>query len=170
MNSYLDLNFDVLNAATGNRCVDDDDIRLVNVGPIALFNNYKSTTSRGKHLEDFSHAYTVSLMYKLITSSKDNDDLSIGFERDRNRRKTQKGTYHVLYLLEDVFGFAEHQDKATYGLGYNQILTRKSDNSVLNKDIATNIGRIKINGIEWYVLYYTPSIPQQALLSKQVFK
>ena len=33
-NSYLELNFDVLHAATNNRYVDGNDIRLVNLGPI----------------------------------------------------------------------------------------------------------------------------------------
>ena len=85
LNSYLELNFDVLHAATNNRYVDGNDIRLVNLGPIALFSNYKSTTSSGKHLEKIDHAHIVSLMYKLLTSSKGSDDLSIGFDRDRNR-------------------------------------------------------------------------------------
>ena len=67
LNSYIDLNFDVMHAAKNNRFVDGNDIRLVNLGPIALFSNYKLTTSSGKHLEDVSHAHIVSLMYKLIT-------------------------------------------------------------------------------------------------------
>ena len=50
MNSYLDLNFDVLKAATDGRYADNDDIRLVNLGPIALFSAYKLTTSTDKHL------------------------------------------------------------------------------------------------------------------------
>ena len=37
--SLLKLNFDVLHAATTNRFIDGDDIRLVNEGPIALFSN-----------------------------------------------------------------------------------------------------------------------------------
>ena len=47
LNSYLELNFDVLHAATKNRFADGNDIRLVNLGPIALFSNYKLTTSSG---------------------------------------------------------------------------------------------------------------------------
>ena len=34
-NSHLDLNFDVLHAATNNRYADDDDIRIINLGGIA---------------------------------------------------------------------------------------------------------------------------------------
>ena len=69
-------------------------------------------------------------MYKLITSSQGSEDLSVGFDRDRNRRqrelsknKTQKGKYHVRIYLKDVFGFADYQEKGTYGLGYKLSLT-----------------------------------------------
>ena len=56
-------------------------------------------------------------MYKLVTSGRDSDDMSIGFHRDRNRRqreftnKNMKGKYHVIIMLKDVFDFAEHQKK-----------------------------------------------------------
>ena len=120
--SYLDLNFDAVHAATGNRCANGNDMTLVNLDPTALFSSYKLTKSSGKHLEDISHAHIVSLMYKLITSAKHTDDLSIGFDRERFVRqreftndKNQKGKYHVRIMLESVFGFAEHQEKGTYG-------------------------------------------------------
>ena len=169
LNSYLELNFDVLHAATNNRYVDGNDIRLVNLGSIGLFSNYKLTTSSGKHLENIDHAHIVSLMYKLLRSSKESDDLSICFDRDRNRRqreltknKSQKGKYHVRIYLKDVFGFADYQDKGTYGLGYRLTLTRNSDNAVLNKGNAINNAKIKINAIEWYVPHYIPYMQQQA--------
>ena len=77
-------------------------------------------------------------MYKLNTSGKDTDDLSIGFDPDGDGRqrdltinKNQKGKFHVRIMLKDVFGFAEHQEKFTFELGYKLILTRASDNSIL---------------------------------------
>ena len=36
LSSYLDLNFDVLSAASGNRYADGNDISLVNLGPSAF--------------------------------------------------------------------------------------------------------------------------------------
>ena len=136
LDSYLDINFDVLNAATNNRYADGNDIRLVNLGPIALFSNYKLTTSSEKHLEDISHAHDVYSTYELLTSSRGSDDLSIGSDRDRNRRKREltndkniKCRFHVKIMLRDTFGFVEHQEKATYGLGYKLKLTRNVDNS-----------------------------------------
>ena len=155
LKSYLDLNFDILHAATNNRYVDGNDIRLVNLGPIALFSKYKSTALSGKHLDDISHAHIVSLMFKLITSAEDTNDLSICFDRDRNRRqreltnnKKRNRKYHVRIFLKDISGFAEHQEKATYGLGYKLTIARNTDNAVLNKDKAINIVKIKTNAIE----------------------
>ena len=118
LESYIDLNFDVLNATTNNRYANGADIWLSNLGAIALFSILKLTTSSGKHLENIDHAHIVSLMYKLLTSSRDSDDLSIGFDRDRKRRKRElsknkniKGKYHMRIYLKDTFGFAEHQKK-----------------------------------------------------------
>ena len=171
LNRYLELNFDVLHPVTINRYVDGNDIRLVYLGPIALFKNYKLTTSSGKHLENFDHAHIVSLMYKLLTSSRVSDDLSIGFDRDPNRRqreltnnKTQKEKFHVRIYLKDVFGFAEYQEIATNGLGYKLTMTRNSDNAVFNKGNAINNGEIKINSIYWYVQHYIQSREQRTIL------
>ena len=33
-------------------------------------------------------------------------------------------------MLKYIFGFAEHQEKEIYGLGYKLTLTRKTDNAV----------------------------------------
>ena len=140
-----------------------------------MFSNFKLSTSSGKHLEDISHAQLVSLMYKLITSSKDSNDLSIGFDHSSNRRRGElalnkniKGNYQVKIMLKDVFGFAEHQKKATYGLGYKLTLTRNKDDAVIDKANATADARIRIDHIHWYVPHYTPSIQQQSTLSKQI--
>ena len=144
------------------------------MGPIALFSNFKLATSSGRRLEDISLAHIVSLMYKLITSSKNSDDLSIGFDRCRNRRedelaqnKNVKCKYHVRIMLMDAFGFAEHQEKATYGFGYKLTLTRNKDDAVIDKADGIADNRIKIDHIHWYVLHYIPSMQQQSILFKQ---
>ena len=169
------MNFDVRNAATNNKYVNTDDIWLINLAAIALFSNFKLTTSSGKYLENIDHAHIISLMYKLLTWSRGSDDLSIGFDRDHNRRKREltnnksiKGKYHMRVYLIDIFGFAEHQEKATYGLGYKLKLTRNSDNAVLNKTNATAIGKFKINSIEWYVPHCTASLKEQGILMNQI--
>ena len=177
LNSYLELNFDVLRVDNSNRYVEANDIRLVNLGPIALFSNYKLTSSSGKHLEEISHAHIVSLMYKLLTSCKDSDGLSIGFDRNRGRRKNEltnnktiKGKYHIRIYMKDIFGFAEHQEKGTYGLGYKLTLTRNTDNAVLNKDNAVVNGRVKINSLDWYVPHYSSNLEEYTKLMTQIKK
>ena len=151
LKSYLDLNFDVLHAATGNRYADNIDRSLIKLGPNNLFSNYKLTMSSGKYLEDISHVNIVSLMYKLITNARDADNLSFDFDRDRGRRQRnltnneyQIGKYHIKIVLREVFGFAEHEEKATYGLGYILTLTRNSDNFVSNKGDAINNTKKKL--------------------------
>ena len=175
LNSYIELKFDVLKATTSNRYADADDIRLINLGPIALFSNYKLTTSSGKHLENIDHAHIVSLMYKLLSSSRDSDDLSIGFDRSRDKRKrellnnkTQKGKFHLRIYLKDVFAFAEFQEVGTFGLSNRLTLTRNTDNAVLIKNDATNNAKIKINGIEWYIPHYKPSFEEYSKLQTQI--
>ena len=177
LNSYLELNFDVLNATGDNRYVDADDIRLVNLGPIALFSTYKLTTASGKVSEEISHAHPVCLIYKLVTSSKDSDDLSIGFDRNRGRRKNEltnnkstKGKYHTRVYLTNIFGYAEHQEKGTYGLGYRFILTRNTDNAALNKNNAVANARIRIYSLDWYVPHYSANLEEYNKLMLQIKK
>ena len=101
--------------------------------------------------------------------------MSIGFDRSRNRRRDEltnnkniKGIFHVRIYLKIFFGFAQHQEKATYGLGQKLTLTRSIDNAVLNKGNAINNGKNEIIGIEWYVPHYTPSLDQYRVLMKQI--
>ena len=175
LNSYLDLNFEVIKKADDSGYGNGNDIRLVNLGPIALFSNFNLTTSSGKHLEDIGHAHLVSLMYKLITSSKSSDDLSIGFDRSMGRRRAEmttnrsvKGKHHLIIMPKDVFGFAEHHVKATYGLGYKLTLRRNKDEAVIDKVAGIADARIKIDHIHWYIPHYTPSMQQQGILCEQI--
>ena len=155
LKSYLDLNFEVIKKIDDSRYANGSDIRLINLGPIALFSNFILTTSSEKHLEDISHAHIVSLMYKLLTSSKDSNDLSIGFDHRRRdelaANKSVKGKFYLISLLKDVFGFAECQEKATYGLGYKLTLTGNKDDAVIDKAGGIADGRIRIDHIHWYV-------------------
>ena len=65
-------------------------------------------------------------------------------------------------------GFAEHQEKATFGLGYKLTLTRNKDEAVIDKVAGIGDARIKIDHIHWYVPHYIPSMSQQAIMSKQI--
>ena len=177
LNSFSDLNFEVIKKTDNSRFSNGNDIRLVNLGPIAFFSNFKLTTFSGKHLEDISHGHIVSLMYKLKTSSKNSDDLSIGFHRSRNTRKNEltlskntKGKHHLKILLKDVFGFAECHEKATEGFGYKLTLTRNKDDEVIDTAVGIANARKRIDHMHWYVPHYTPCIQQHSILSNQIIR
>ena len=97
-------------------------------------------------------------MYKLKPSRGGCDDLSIGFDRDNIRKqrelinkKNLTGKYHVRIMLRDVFGFAEHQEKATYGLHHELTLTGKKYDAVLNKAETITDAGMKFDKIHSYV-------------------
>ena len=113
-------------------------------------------------------------MYKLLTSNRGSDDLSVGFDRDRNERRDElnsnkniTGKGHLRIMLKDVFGFAEGQEKATYGLGYKLTLTRNKDEAVVDKAAGIADAGIKIDQIHWYVFLNPPSNQQKVVLSKR---
>ena len=74
------------------------------------------------------------------------------------------------FIEEMFFSFAEHQETATYGLGYKLTLTGNTDNAVLNKANATNNAEIKINALDWHVPHYTPSLEEYKKLMEQITK
>ena len=120
--SYLDINLEVIKKTFNSRHANGNDTKLVNLGPIALFRSFKITSSQGKRVEDISQALLVSLMYRTITTCKDSDDLSIGFDQSHNRRRDElaqneniRGKYHVGSMLKDFFGFTGFQEKTTNG-------------------------------------------------------
>ena len=61
----------------------------INFGPNNFFSKYKVTTFRGEHLQEISHSFNVSFLYKLVFSAKGTDYLSIGFGRDHPRRQDE---------------------------------------------------------------------------------
>ena len=181
--SYHELDFNVTHRTGAHaQYVDGDHIRLVNLGPIALFNNYKLTSSSGKKIEEIDNALVICSMHKLISSSRDSNDLTIGFHRSNAVRgrelaniESTEGNFHVRIYLKDLFGFAEHQDNCSYGLGNKLTLQRKSDNQVLNHPAQANdaanlalAGRGIIDDISWYVPHYTPSITNQKLMLSNI--
>ena len=113
------------------------------------------TMISGKHIEDFSHALINCLLNKPKISAKKTKDLSIRFDPDCVRRKrqltnnkNQKEECPVRFMLKDVCGFAELQEKAIYGLCYEPTSTKNKDKFVLNKADATNEDKMKIIGLQ----------------------
>ena len=150
----------------------------VNLGPFVLFIKHRLTSSSDNGLEEIDNAYVSCLMYKILSSSRDCDDLSNGFHRsvetrwrELTKNKTSEVNYHVRIYLKGIIGFPEHQDKWTCGLGYTTTLQENKDNHVLNHlagaNDAANLalpGRRIIDDISLYVPYHTPNISNQKLM------
>ena len=99
-----------------------------------------------------------------MTSAKDTENSFLGFDRDRRRwqqaitnNKNIKGKLHVRIMLEDVFEFAQHQEKCIYGHCPEKTSTGKEDDAVLSKAEAIVEGGSTINGIHW--LYHFIHLP-----------
>ena len=117
--NYLDLNSEVIKKADNSRYTNGNILRVVNLAPLALFSDCKLTSCKGKHLVDISHAHIVSLIYKLIKTSRDANDLSIGFDRSRNggggelaQNKNVKGKYHLKFCAQRCFRFCRLSRKS----------------------------------------------------------
>ena len=78
--SYLEIDFNVTRRAGAYaRYADGEHIRLVNLGPIALFNKYRLTSISGKEIEEKNNAHGVCLMHNLISGSRDSDGYQLVF-------------------------------------------------------------------------------------------
>ena len=172
-NSFISLEFEVLKN-NNTRYAHGDEIGLVNFGPISLFSEAKLTTSSGKHLEKVDNLHLLSLMYKLLTSTKSTSQLMYGFEEDTTIRrqeltnnKNEKGTFFVRIKLKDLFGFAD-QEKITYGLGYTLTLKRNTNNDAILRSAGVDAAKVVIKDIGWYIPHYVPSLENQQLVMDQI--
>ena len=172
-NSFISLEFEVLKN-NNTRYADGDEIGLVNVGPIALISEAKLTTSSGKHLEKVDNLHLISLMYKLLTSTKSTSQLMYGFEENLSVRrqeltnnKNEKGTFFVRIKLKNLFGFAD-QEKITYGLGYTLTLKRNTNNDAILRSVGVDAAKVVIKDIGWYIPHYVPSLENQQFVMDQI--
>ena len=172
-NSFISLEFEVLKN-NNTRYADGDEIGLVNFGPISLFSEAKLTTSSGKHLEKVDNLHLISLLYKLLTSTKSTSQLLYGFEENLSVRrqeltnnKNEKGTFFVRIKLKDLFGFA-HQEKITYGLGYTLTLKRNNNNDAILRSVGVDAAKVVIKDIGWYIPHYVPSLENQQFVMDQI--
>ena len=70
-------------------------------------------------------------------------------------------------MLRDVSGLAEHQKSHIW---FCQRITsiKNSCGAALKKALGIAHAKIGFKNIHWYKLHYTPSIPQQVMLYKQI--
>ena len=72
-------------------------------------------------------------------------------------------------FLKDVSGFADHHERATYGLGYKLTLQRTSDNNVLGHEPRAHADNRAIQGtfiknVIRFVPRYTPNASTKTIV------
>ena len=69
-------------------------------------------------------------------------------------------------MLRDIFGFAQGQEIATYGLRYFLTITRKSNNAVLIRSGSVANDKVLLLGTDWFWhVLHTVYISKQCFLS-----
>ena len=123
--SYLEIEFVVSND-TGCVYANDGIIRLVNFDMMVLFISIKLEVSEGKNIEYIDHCHPNLLMYKLLTSTANENES--GFVRNRGSKlkgdhaAAQIGHMYMMVKMSDLFGFVNDIEKIIYGLGFKLIL------------------------------------------------
>ena len=83
---YIEFHFALThNAAPHDDCVTADDLRLVSSASFSLFSENQLNSSIGRHLEPIEYAHAVCLIYKIIPSSRDTNNLWIRFDGSKER-------------------------------------------------------------------------------------
>ena len=181
--SYLEIEF-VLSDDAGGVFANDANIRLVNYGMMALFSSIKLETSGGRTIEYIDHCHPNLLMYKLLTSTGDENES--GFVRNQGNRDSQlkgdhiaaqRGHMYMMVNMSDLFGFVNDLEKIIYGLGFKLLLKRYNNDRALyrvnaNPGAVANDGNIEIRDVSWCVPSVDPSndnrIIVQTGLSKKI--
>ncbi len=177
--SYLKVELQVVKNADDTLYADGNGICLINLAPAALFSEMTLSTSSKKVIERVEQVHIATLMYKMLSSGE--GDLMTFFEKDtqdaavvnterRNRllnNTPEKGTVFVRLPLKYMFGYVNHQDKITYGLGYNLRMRMNDHANVIFRTIA-DVAKLTINAVSLYVSHYTPSVENQAYVTDVV--
>ena len=116
----------------GGVFANDANIRLVYYGMMALFSSIKLETSGGRTVEYIDHCHPNLLMYKLLTSTVDENES--WFVRNIGNRYSQLkcdhaaaqiGHMYMMVKMGDLFGFLNDLEKIIYGLGFKTNLKKK---------------------------------------------
>ena len=178
--SYLEIEF-VVSDDAGGVFANDANIRLVNYGMMALFSSVKFETSGGRTIEYIDHCHPNLLMYKLLTSTDDDES---GFVRNQGNRDSQlkgdhiaaqQGHMYMMIKMSDLFGFVNDLEKIIYFLGFKLILKRNNNDRALYRVIANpgavaNDGNIEIRVISWCVPSIDPSNDNRVIVQKGLSK
>ena len=180
--SYLEIEFVVSNDA-GGVFGNGANIRLVFYGMMALFSSVKLETSGSRTIEFIDHCHRNLLMYKLLTSSDDENESGFVTNIDNTNSQlkgdhvaTERSHMYIMVKMRYLFGFVNDLEKIIYGLGFKLVLKRNNNNDraldriIANPGAVANDANIEIRDISWFVLSIDPSNDNRFFVQKGLSK
>ena len=175
--SYILVEVEVTHIVNANtQYVENIEIGLVNLGPIALFFEANLSKSSNKILEKVESLHTVSLLHKLLSSCAKSTDLLFRFDSNKthrrleftnNKKAGQRGVFFNKIRLFDFIGFAD-QHKISYCLRYNLILKRDINSNAIYRTTVESEAKIAIRIFAGYVEKITPTLDNQQSVADQM--
>ena len=179
--SYLEIEF-VVSDHAGGVFANDANIRVVNYGMMALISSVEPEISGGRTIEYIDHCHPNLSMYKLLTST--DDDNESGFVKNQGNRDSQlKGGHtaaerchmYMMIKMSDPFDFVNDLEKIIYGLGFKLILKRNNKDRALFRVNAGaggvgNDDNIDNRDLSWCVPSIDPSNDNRIIVQKGLSK
>ena len=189
-NSLLIFNGQVCkNVAANTAYADADKITLINNFPMYLFNNIRyelsgheiesinnpgpATTMKGllKYSYNFEKGQGMNQCWTKDTPGDTDDSKNDGFKTRHDyiiETPTPKGQFSFAIPFKHIFGFAEDYDKVLYGLRHVLTLVRQSDNDSIFRASTTDVGKILLSKISWYMPRILPNDQERLSLVKTI--
>ena len=187
--SYLLIEGRLLKAVAGTAYANADEIAITNNGLMHLFSQIGYSLS-GQDIETLYHPGQASTMLGLLKYPNDfalAQGLNQLWYKDTGatavmanntgfgirqayliQKPNAKGTFSFIVPLSHIFGFCEDYDKIVYGLKHTLTLVRKSDDDAIFRLAATDVGKVDVNKISWFMPHVTPSDMERAQLYKTI--
>ena len=174
-----------------SRYADADVVSLTNNGMMYLFKRIRydlagkevenvqhpgqATTMLGllKYPDDFSKSVGLNQLWFKDTHPTASKVDNFGFKVRHDyivQKPDPKGSFSFRIPLKHIFGFFEDYNKIIYGMKQTLILTRDNDNNAIFRDAGTDIGKVTLNRISWYMPKVIPADREKMEILKIIEK
>ena len=175
----------------GTRYANADNITITNNGIMYLFKRIRydlaekeiesvqnvgqATTMLGllKYPDDFSKSLGLNQLWFKDTNIDADTDSNLGFNLRQEyiiQKPDPKGAFSFRIPLKHIFGFCEDYNKIIYGVKQTLTLTRDNDNNAIFRAAGVDVGRIRLDGISWYMPKIIPADKEKMEIFKIIEK
>ena len=134
-----------------------------------------ATTMKGllKYSYNFEKGQGMNQCWTKDTPGDTDDTKNDGYKARHDyiiETPTPKGQFSFAIPFKHIFGFAEDYDKVLYGLRHVLTLVRQSDNDSIFRASTTDVGKILLSKISWYMPRILPKDQERLSLVKTIRK